>query len=71
MHKRIFFIVEFILAEDKDQIINSGTWFWGIARLCMMLWTLTFDPTSNSLSTASVWVRMPNIPLHFWGFDLL
>jgi len=30
-------------------------------------WTPDFDPTTTSISSAPVWVRLPSLPLHFRG----
>jgi len=61
-----FFIVKFDIAEDKDLIIHLGLWFWGNSCLCMKPWT-PFNPLTYILSLSLVWVRHPNLPLHFWG----
>lgn len=37
----------------------------------MKPWNPSFDPTSEQISSASVWVRLPNLPLHFWNSTLL
>jgi hypothetical protein len=66
-----FFIVEFDLQEDKDLIFSSGPWFWGCSGLCMKPWSPSFDPSKDSLSSTPVWVRLPNLPLHFWGLSSL
>jgi hypothetical protein len=60
-----FFIVDFDIEEDRDLILNLGPWFWGNSGLCMKPWTPSFNPTINILSSAPVWVRLPNLPLHF------
>jgi hypothetical protein len=62
-----FFIAEFDLAADRDLILASGPWFWGNSGLCLMVWTPCFNPLNTVLSSAPVWVRLPNLPLHFWG----
>lgn len=62
-----FFIAEFDLAADQDLILASCPWFWGNSGLCMMVWTPCFNPLNTVLSSAPVWVRLPNLPLHFWG----
>jgi hypothetical protein len=33
----------------------------------MIPWTPCFNPLTVFLSSALVWVRIPNLPLHFWG----
>jgi hypothetical protein len=66
-----FFIVEFDIEEDRDLILNSGLWFWGNSGLCMKPWTPSFNPATDILSSAPVWVRLPNLPLHLWGLPSL
>jgi hypothetical protein len=66
-----FFIVEFDIQEDRDLIFNSGPWFWGNSGLFMKPWSPSFNPATDILSSTPVWVRLPNLPLHFWGFPSL
>ena len=37
----------------------------------MQLWTPPFDPSTDCISSAPVWVRLPYLPLHFWGDETL
>jgi hypothetical protein len=37
----------------------------------MKPWTPSFNPATDILSSAPVWVRLPNLPLHFWGLPSL
>jgi hypothetical protein len=37
----------------------------------MKPWTPSFDPMTDTLTSAPVWVRLPNLPLHFWGLPSL
>ena len=60
-----FFVVIFDSAEDRLMVSSSGPWFWGRAGLSMKPWTPDFDPTTASISSAPVWVRLPSLPLHF------
>jgi len=62
-----FFIVEFDLPVDRDLILDSCPWFWGNSSFCMMAWTPCFNPLTVVLSSAPVWVKLLNLPLHFWG----
>jgi hypothetical protein len=62
-----FFVVVFESTSDRDKVFNSGPWFWGRAGLSMQLWTPAFDPSTDCISSAPVWVRLPYLPLHFWG----
>jgi hypothetical protein len=62
-----FFVVVFESTSDRDKVFNSGSWFWGRAGLSMQLWTPAFDPSTDCISSAPVWVRLLYFPLHFWG----
>ena len=66
-----FFIVEFNIEEDHDLILNSSPWFWGNSGLCMKPWNPSFNTATDILSSTHVWVRLPNLPLHFWGLPSL
>jgi hypothetical protein len=66
-----FFVVVFESTSDRDKVFNSGPWFWGRAGLSMQLWTPAFDPSTDCISSAPVWVRLPYLPLHFWGDESL
>ena len=66
-----FFIAVFISSSDKKKVLNSGPWFWSRAGLSMQPWFPSFDPSTDSLSSALIWVRLPYLPLHFWGDESL
>jgi hypothetical protein len=52
-------------------IFSLGLWFWGNSGLFMKPWTPSFNLVNNILSSAPIWVRLPNIILHFWGLPSL
>jgi hypothetical protein len=64
-------VVVFKSTSDRDKVFNSGPWFWGRAGLSMQLWTPAFDPSTDCFSSTPVWVRLPYLPLHFWGDESL
>jgi len=37
----------------------------------MKLWYPSFDPVTNTMSSALVWIRLPNFPLHIWSLTSL
>jgi hypothetical protein len=69
--QRDFFVVVFESTNDRDKVFNSGPWFWGRAGLSMQLWTPAFNPSTDCISSAPVWVRLSYLPLHFWGDESL
>jgi hypothetical protein len=52
-------------------VFNSRLWFSGRGGLSMQLSTPAFDPSTDCISSALVWVRLPYFPLHFWGDESL
>jgi len=66
-----FFIVRFASTEVRDTIISVGPWFWGTLGLLMTPRFPDFDPNKMTVSKMSVWVRLYNLPLHFWSERVL
>lgn len=66
-----FFIVIFCAEEEKEKILNEGPWFWGSAGLFVTPWFPEFDANTMVVSRMPVWVRLHNLPLHFWHFKTL
>lgn len=63
------FLVQF--NNKKDIIINEGPWFWGRAGLFVTPWLLGFDATTLVVTKMLVWVRLQNLPLHFYHHQVL
>lgn len=66
-----FFIVIFLVAEEREKIFNEKPWFWGSAGLFVTPWFPEFDANTMVVSRMPVWVRLHNLPLHFWHFKTL
>lgn len=49
-----FFIVKFTSKEVRNTVISTGPWF------------PDFDPNKMTVTKMPVWVRLYNLPLHFW-----
>lgn len=60
-----FFIV--ILKDSVDQlkVIENKPWFWGNVGLSFQRWCLGFNPLTMMTIPTLIWVRIPNIPIHF------
>jgi len=61
-----FFIVTFLVEEEKEKILNEGPWFWGSVGLFVTPWFPEFDANTMVVSRMPVWVRMHNLSIHFW-----
>lgn len=66
-----FFIVKFDTIKDKDYALNEGPWFWGNAGLFVRSWFPDFDPNSMVVTKMPVWVKLFNLPIHFWHYKVL
>jgi hypothetical protein len=61
-----FFIVNFSTEADCQRVLEQGPWFWGRSGLSMQRWFPDFNPLAMTAMTTPVWVRLPNLPLHFY-----
>lgn len=62
----MFFVFQFDAKEDYNHVINDRPWFWGRAGLFVTPWFPGFDANSMMVYKMPVWVRLHNLPLHFW-----
>jgi len=65
---RGFFIVDFENPESRQYILDSSPWFWENSGLFMKQLNPSFDPSTTVITSAPIWVRFPNLPLHLWNF---
>lgn len=65
-----FFIPSFASSLDRDLVLGK-LWAWGDHSLSIKPWTTSFNPLIEPLNVHLVWIRLPNLPLHFLGAFLL
>lgn len=66
-----FFIVRFNTQQEKEHILNKGPLFWGSAGLFITPWFPYFDANIMVVLKMPIWVRLHNLPLHFWHLKVL
>jgi hypothetical protein len=66
-----FFIVNFSTEAECQRVLEQGPWFWGRSGLSMQRWFPDFNPLTMTAMTTPVWVRLPNLPLHFYSSSFL
>ena len=49
-----FFVVDFATHEERQSILESGTWFWESLDLFMKPWIPSSDPSTIVISLAPV-----------------
>lgn len=68
---RCFFIVDFENRESRQCMLDFSLWFWEKLGLFMRPWNPSLYPSTTVITSAPVWVRFPNLPLHLWNFSSL
>ena len=71
LYSKWFFIVKFQSSEVRDLVIQEGPWFWGSSGLFITPRFPEFDANSFIVSKIPVWVRLHNLPIHFWDQKIL
>lgn len=61
------FIFFFANRESRDDVWLGGSWHVAGYQLGLDQWTETFIPSKNPPMHVPTWIRIPGLPLHFWG----
>ncbi|KAH9325184.1 hypothetical protein KI387_005362, partial [Taxus chinensis] len=54
------------LKEDFARALLGGPWFFGRRGFYLRKWSPGFNPHTESMTQAPIWVRLPGLPLEFW-----
>jgi hypothetical protein len=68
---RGYYIFEFISEADHDLIFRNMPYFMGPQGLYLKRWHPSFDLESEVPKEVLVWVRLPNLPIHYWNSSSL
>ncbi|PKA48987.1 Uncharacterized protein AXF42_Ash019525 [Apostasia shenzhenica] len=63
-------ICHFQNETNRDAVIRSGPWTVAGQILGLDVWSLDFDLSSVGVSTP-IWIRLPALPLYYWGKENL
>ena len=66
-----FFTIIFFNQEDKDRILEGGPYFFFSAGLYLCPWKERFNPETEDLTVAPVWIRLFSLPGEYWDLDIL
>lgn len=66
-----FSMVFFYHLEDYQVIFELCPWFWGRACLFITPWVPYFEPKKTSMTKMLIWIRLLDLPLHFWSSHTL
>lgn len=71
LYSKGFFIVKFASSKEREYALREGPWFWGSEGPFITPWFPDFDTNIMLVSRMPVWVRLHNLPLHFWHHKVL
>lgn len=60
-----FYIVKFMLIEDREWALTGGPWLVQGHYLSMRDWVPDFNPKEAKIDRAAIWVRVPNLPMEY------
>lgn len=66
-----FFLIKLYLKEDYVKILSGGPWFVGGHFLSIRGWVPNFKPSTASVSSIAVWVRLPELPVEYYEPSIL
>lgn len=64
--KGFFFLVRFSLKEDYERVLKDGPWFIGGHYLSIRNWEPNFKPSTASVSSIAMWVRLSELPIEYY-----
>lgn len=66
-----FFLTRFSMKEDLDAVLRRGPWFIGEHFLSIRLWEQFFKLELSNISSITVWVRLPALPIELYDAEVL
>ena len=70
-HEDGYFIIKFNSECECSEILKGGLYFLNRVPLVVKKWSANLDFKEEILRVIPVWVRLPSLPLHFWGAKTL
>lgn len=66
-----FFLIRFSMKEDYNVVLENGLWFIGEHFLSIRSWEPNFRPSTASVSSIAVWVRLNELPIEYYEVEVL
>ncbi|XP_010689805.1 uncharacterized protein LOC104903466 [Beta vulgaris subsp. vulgaris] len=70
-HEEGYFVVKLTNEEYKERILFSGPHMFYGKPIIVKPWSPSFNFHSEILKVIPIWVKFPNLPLHYWSGDSL
>ncbi|KAK1305368.1 hypothetical protein QJS10_CPB11g01695 [Acorus calamus] len=62
-----FFMVRFDLEEDLIHVLEGGPWSMANRPFVIQRWNRNIRFELERLKSIPLWIKLPNLPLHFWS----
>ncbi|XP_075655267.1 uncharacterized protein LOC142625512 [Castanea sativa] len=66
-----FFLIRFSLKEEYERVLKDGPWFVGGHDLSIRNWEPNFKPSTTSVTSVVVWIRLPELPIKYYKPSVL
>ena len=66
-----FFTIIFLNQEDKDRILEGGPYLFFSIGLYILPWKEPFNPKTEDVMIAPVWIRLFSLPSNYWDPETL
>ncbi|KAL6208770.1 hypothetical protein ACLB2K_019715 [Fragaria x ananassa] len=66
-----WFALEFVHIQDLEYVLSNRPWFVRGRIFHIRRWAPSFDRKEAEIETLTLWVRLTNLPLHFWSEDAI
>ena len=66
------FLHHYFLNQDyRDRILEGGPYFFFLDDFYLIPWKERFNPGTEDVTVAPVWIRLFSLPSEFWYLDTL
>ena len=69
--EKCLFLLHFSLKEDYERVLKDGPWFVGGHYLSIRNWEPNFKPSTASVTSVVVWIRLPELPIEYYELLIL
>ncbi|XP_058755938.1 uncharacterized protein LOC131629159 [Vicia villosa] len=70
-HEEGYFILKFITQSYNEEVLMKGPYTLRNMPILLCDWRPGFSLKEDMLRTLPIWVKLPLLPLHIWGFKSL
>ena len=66
-----FFLLKFSLPDDYNKVFKGAPWLIHGCNISLRPWVPNFKPSQVTITHATVWVRLPELPIEYYDKEVL